>query len=165
MGMAEFHVGTDGGQIGPFGIEQLEEMARKGSLKPNTLVWADGMADWVAVSAVAELADVLVIAESTAAEAAAKKKAAKKCAPQSKEEWAKILQYVKYSTPETGFLGLGDTSKLEHKIAENIRQAWASGERSIHSLVDKAATGISGTQAAKLKNSLESYLTKLELEP
>jgi len=36
-----------GKQTGPVSDEQLDEMARNGRITPDTLVWREGMADWI----------------------------------------------------------------------------------------------------------------------
>ena len=36
----------NGKQYGPMGLEQLQEWARTGSLRPSDLVWTEGMAEW-----------------------------------------------------------------------------------------------------------------------
>lgn len=50
----EYYISRNGSQEGPFSIEQLSGM----NLTPDTLVWADGMADWQPASQVAELASL-----------------------------------------------------------------------------------------------------------
>jgi len=39
-----------GKQTGPISDEQLDEMLRSGSIRPETLVWREGMADWATYS-------------------------------------------------------------------------------------------------------------------
>jgi hypothetical protein len=73
-----YHAAPDGEQGGPFSGEELAAMAEQGRLAGDTMVWREGMAEWVEASTVAELA--LLINEAAArrekkeaAEAAARK--------------------------------------------------------------------------------------------
>jgi membrane protease subunit (stomatin/prohibitin family) len=54
-----FFIGLDGKQAGPFDLEALATHARNGTLTRTTLVWRQGMANWVAASTVPELARIL----------------------------------------------------------------------------------------------------------
>jgi len=54
----QYFVAVDGQQAGPFDAAGLKEQIRSGKVKKDTLVWAEGMADWTAagqVDAVAKL--------------------------------------------------------------------------------------------------------------
>lgn len=51
----EWYVGSGGRQTGPFTLQQLRQMAASGQLARADLVWKDGFANWVPVSAVTEL--------------------------------------------------------------------------------------------------------------
>lgn len=53
-----YYVAHNGQQQGPFGVAQLQQMAMQGQLKPETLVWTQGMAGWAAASTVQELATI-----------------------------------------------------------------------------------------------------------
>jgi len=53
-----YHIAVNGQQQGPFGVPQLQQMAMQGQLKPDTLVWTQGMAGWAAASTVPELANI-----------------------------------------------------------------------------------------------------------
>jgi membrane protease subunit (stomatin/prohibitin family) len=55
---AEWFVGANGQQQGPFDAATLGSMARGGQLTRETLVWKNGMAGWVAAGTVGELASV-----------------------------------------------------------------------------------------------------------
>jgi len=47
---AQYFVALDGKQAGPFGAEALKEQIAAGRLTRDTLVWAEGMAEWTAAS-------------------------------------------------------------------------------------------------------------------
>jgi membrane protease subunit (stomatin/prohibitin family) len=53
-----FHVAVHGQQAGPFDLPTLQQMAGKGELTRETLVWKQGMANWTPAGQVAELAGV-----------------------------------------------------------------------------------------------------------
>lgn len=52
---AQYFVGVDGKQTGPFDIGQLQGMIASGALQRGTLVWKAGMAAWGAAESVSEL--------------------------------------------------------------------------------------------------------------
>lgn len=60
--MAQFFVSIGGQQQGPFGIPQLQQMKAQNSLTPDTLVWKQGMASWLAAKQVPELANLFAAA-------------------------------------------------------------------------------------------------------
>lgn len=43
---ARWYVLVDGQQTGPFGLADMRDRVRAGSVTPQTWVWADGMAEW-----------------------------------------------------------------------------------------------------------------------
>lgn len=43
---ARWYVLVDGAQTGPFGLGDLRSRVVDGALRPETWVWADGMAEW-----------------------------------------------------------------------------------------------------------------------
>ena len=53
---SQYHLAVNGQTQGPFGIDQLRQMASSGQFLPGSHVWKAGMAGWVAASTVAELA-------------------------------------------------------------------------------------------------------------
>lgn len=55
---APFFLAIDGKQAGPFEVALLRGKVASGELKPETLVWRQGMANWSAAKDVAELAAV-----------------------------------------------------------------------------------------------------------
>jgi membrane protease subunit (stomatin/prohibitin family) len=57
-GAAVFFVGLDGKQAGPFDLATLGQMASRGQLTRETLVWKQGMPGWLAAGAVVELGSV-----------------------------------------------------------------------------------------------------------
>ena len=54
----QYHVSVNGMQMGPFNMQQLQQMAQSGQLTPQTYVWKQGMANWDFVCNVAELASL-----------------------------------------------------------------------------------------------------------
>lgn len=54
-----FHVDVGGKAAGPFNGDQLTTMVTEGTLRRETLVWAQGMDDWRPAGQVSELADHL----------------------------------------------------------------------------------------------------------
>jgi hypothetical protein len=56
---AQWYLGVDGRQEGPFTTTALADRARAGALRPETLVWRTGMATWTAAAEVPEVAAVL----------------------------------------------------------------------------------------------------------
>jgi membrane protease subunit (stomatin/prohibitin family) len=54
----QFFIAVNGQQTGPFGAEQITQMAQTGSLTRETLVWKAGMAAWAAAGTVGEFAPV-----------------------------------------------------------------------------------------------------------
>jgi hypothetical protein len=53
--MSQWYYGSPAGQSGPVEEHQLRQMIAAGQLVPETLVWRDGMTDWVRLDAVPEL--------------------------------------------------------------------------------------------------------------
>ncbi len=53
-----FHVAVGGAQTGPFDLIALQSQVSGGQLKPDTLVWKNGMAQWIKADDVAELASL-----------------------------------------------------------------------------------------------------------
>src|SRR5437763_12943351 len=47
---AEWYYTTNQQQMGPVSWDELRQLARSGLLKPNDMVWSDGMAEWVKAS-------------------------------------------------------------------------------------------------------------------
>jgi cation transport ATPase len=76
----QYYAALFGEQGGPFSGEELTAMVEKGRLTGDTLVWRDGMAEWVEAASVAELGALIDEAaarrkEEEAAEAEAQQKA------------------------------------------------------------------------------------------
>jgi membrane protease subunit (stomatin/prohibitin family) len=57
-GSAVYFVGLDGKQAGPFDLATLSQMAARGQLTRDSLVWKQGMPGWTAAGSVAELGSV-----------------------------------------------------------------------------------------------------------
>ena len=55
MPTAQFHVAIDGSQASPFTMPQMQQLVANGQLKPDTLVWKQGMAGWEQAQTVPEL--------------------------------------------------------------------------------------------------------------
>lgn len=51
----EYYVAVDGKQTGPYGIPTLREMAKNGTLKPDSMAWKTGMANWEPANTQTEL--------------------------------------------------------------------------------------------------------------
>ncbi len=51
-----WHIVVDGDQVGPLGDAEVKDRLRQGQINPDTLVWKEGLADWVKLSTVPELA-------------------------------------------------------------------------------------------------------------
>jgi hypothetical protein len=56
---SEWHVAVGGKSVGPFSPMGLAAMARSGEIAPSTSVWKRGMAEWVRLSDVSDLASAL----------------------------------------------------------------------------------------------------------
>jgi membrane protease subunit (stomatin/prohibitin family) len=57
-GQTSYFVAVNGQQTGPFAAALLKQQAQQGALTADTLVWAQGMASWVAAGQVSELAGI-----------------------------------------------------------------------------------------------------------
>lgn len=58
-GRCRIFVAVNNQQSGPFGMDQLQRMVQAGQLTRETLVWKQGLANWIAAGQLAELADTL----------------------------------------------------------------------------------------------------------
>ena len=58
MPNVQYMLAVNGQQTGPFGMQQLQQMAQSGQLTKNTYVWKQGMAQWELAGNVAELASL-----------------------------------------------------------------------------------------------------------
>ena len=54
--LTQYYVAVNGQQTGPFGEQQLAQMAQSGQLTKDSLVWKNGMAEWLAAGQVPEVA-------------------------------------------------------------------------------------------------------------
>jgi hypothetical protein len=54
-----YFIAEGGKPVGPLDRDALEQRVREGKLRADTLVWRDGMANWLPASQVSELKDVL----------------------------------------------------------------------------------------------------------
>lgn len=54
----QYHVSVNGAQMGPFNMQQLQQMAQNGQLTPQTYVWKPGMAAWEFACNVPEVASL-----------------------------------------------------------------------------------------------------------
>jgi hypothetical protein len=50
---------ADGNPVGPISLDDFKNMWKEARLKPDSLVWHEGMREWIAVSAVRGLQEVL----------------------------------------------------------------------------------------------------------
>ncbi len=53
-----YHVAVDGEASGPYSIEGLQQQLGNGSMSSTSLVWTNGMADWVEAGKVSELSEL-----------------------------------------------------------------------------------------------------------
>jgi hypothetical protein len=53
---AQYFVGQDGQRTGPFDMDAVGNMIRAGTIRPETLVWRQGMPGWQAAGRVTDLA-------------------------------------------------------------------------------------------------------------
>lgn len=58
MPTIQYMVAVNGQQSGPFGIQQLQQLAMNGQFTPQTYVWKQGMVNWEQAGNVAELASI-----------------------------------------------------------------------------------------------------------
>ena len=58
MPNVQYMVSTNGQQVGPFGMQQLQQMAQCGQLTKDTYVWKQGMVQWEFAGNVQELASM-----------------------------------------------------------------------------------------------------------
>lgn len=58
----DFYIDENGTPGGPYKIAQLQALVAAGTLKPGTLAWTDGMAEWAAASTVAGLEPLFAVA-------------------------------------------------------------------------------------------------------
>lgn len=54
---------VDGTQAGPFNNDELVKLIQNNLLKSDTLVWKEGLPDWVAASSIPEINKLFVIAK------------------------------------------------------------------------------------------------------
>jgi uncharacterized membrane protein len=59
--MIQWYYEKAGAQNGPVSLEELQQMARRGEITANTLVWNSTMSGWTAASAVAELKTLITV--------------------------------------------------------------------------------------------------------
>jgi len=60
--MSQYFISVNGQQQGPFATMQLQQMKASGQFTPQTFVWKQGMAGWLAASEVGELAGIFLSA-------------------------------------------------------------------------------------------------------
>ena len=56
----QYTVAINGQQYGPYNLQQMAQMAQSGQINAQTLVWAQGMPQWIAAGSVAELAQLFM---------------------------------------------------------------------------------------------------------
>ena len=56
----QYMIAVNGQQYGPYNVQQMQQMAQSGQINAQTLVWAQGMPQWVAAGSVAELAQLFM---------------------------------------------------------------------------------------------------------
>ena len=58
--VVQYFAVVNGGQQGPFGMQQLSQMVAQKTITPETMVWKNGMANWSAANSVPELAGLFM---------------------------------------------------------------------------------------------------------
>ena len=59
-GSVQYMIAVNGQQYGPYNVQQMAQMAQSGQINAQTLVWAQGMPQWVAAGSVPELAQLFM---------------------------------------------------------------------------------------------------------
>ena len=59
-GAVQYMLAVNGQQYGPYNMQQMQQMAQSGQINGQTLVWAQGMPQWVAAASVPELAQLFM---------------------------------------------------------------------------------------------------------
>ena len=59
-GSVQYMIAVNGQQYGPYNVQQMQQMAQSGQINAQTLVWAQGMPQWVAAGSVPELAQLFM---------------------------------------------------------------------------------------------------------
>lgn len=59
-GSVQYMIAVNGQQYGPYNVQQMQQMAQSGQINTQTLVWAQGMPQWVAAGSVPELAQLFM---------------------------------------------------------------------------------------------------------
>ena len=59
-GAVQYMLAINGQQYGPYNMQQMQQMAQSGQINGQTLVWAQGMPQWVAAASVPELAQLFM---------------------------------------------------------------------------------------------------------
>jgi predicted Zn finger-like uncharacterized protein len=67
---AVWHIVVDSGQVGPLPLSDVKTRLSQGQIRGDTLVWKDGLAEWVALSSVPELAPFVTSTEGESVSAA-----------------------------------------------------------------------------------------------
>ena len=55
-----YHIAENGKAIGPYDYSSLKAMALNGKLKPDTLVWTQGMSTWEKASEIDDFKTILM---------------------------------------------------------------------------------------------------------
>jgi predicted Zn finger-like uncharacterized protein len=66
-----WYIVVEGEQVGPLAEADIAGRLSRGEINPDTLIWKDGLADWVKISTVPELSDAAAAAQPAAASAEA----------------------------------------------------------------------------------------------
>ena len=107
-----YHAAIDGKQDGPFDFDALGVLIKQGKFNKETLVWKQGMADWVPAGEVAELAPVFAPPPPPAAATA--KPESPPVTVTAKTEAPKV------SEPNLQQASSIDTTKEEQKLKKSI---------------------------------------------
>jgi hypothetical protein len=58
MPQVQYYVNLNGQNLGPYNLNQLQQMATAGQLQPTTYVWKNGMSNWILAKDSPELASL-----------------------------------------------------------------------------------------------------------
>jgi hypothetical protein len=94
MAMEEWFVGRNGRRVGPHRLETLRAGAAKGKLRPDDLVWHEGMANWSRADTVADLIDAFPKSAAAPTTAVAKDEHLTGAAPGAQPERASTSNYI-----------------------------------------------------------------------
>ena len=142
-----YYSNNGGAQQGPLELAGVQRMHSIGTITERTTIWYEGMAAWLPVPQVPELASALGIAPAAAAPAAA--------APAASAGSAAAASDPRY-TQESGFTVFTDP-KGDKFVWDDARQDWLPYEQAMYMLRDADGT-VAEAAAAPKAEELEAKL-------